>query len=105
MFHEIQQLLCDILQCGINSFELYETIKEYVVECQKSGLLMLSDKLEQLYGLLKAKAHTYQNDNREIIDAFSEIYLYLSKGIEKTKVQQAIYHLYHNDTMNEKQNS
>lgn len=105
LFHEIQQLLCDMLQCGINSFELYDQIKEYVIECQKSGLLMLSDKLEQLYELLKAKTHTYSNDNREIIYMFSDIYQYLCIGIEKTKVQQAVYHLYREKSTYEVNNS
>lgn len=94
LFHEIQQVLCEILQCGINSFELYETLNEYAMECQRSGLLLLGDKLKQLCELLKAKKHTCYNDNREMIEVFLEIYQYLSIGVEKTKLQQAIYHLY-----------
>ena len=94
LFHEIQEALYDIIQCGINSFDFYDRIKEYSIECKKSGLLVLGNELEHLYELLKVKNHTYNNDNGEIVSIISDIYAYLSAGIEKTEVQQAIHHLH-----------
>lgn len=93
LFYNIQKLLCDIIQCGINSFELYEHIKDYSIESQKMGLLILSDKLNALNELLTAKNHTYNNDNSKIIALLSEIYNYLSIGIKQTEFKQAIENL------------
>lgn len=94
LFHEIQQLLYDMIQCGINSFDFYNQIKENGMECQKAGLLVLSDMLTQLHDLLKVRNHTYNNENEEIVLVLSKIYQYLSVGIQKTEVEQAVYHLY-----------
>lgn len=96
LFLEIQKLLYDMTQCGINSFDFYDQIKDYAVECQRAGLLVLGDMLIQLYNLLKAKNHTYHNENEEIVSVFSDVYQYLSVGIQKTEVEQAVYHLYYN---------
>ena len=93
LFNDIQYLLCDIIQCGLNSFDVYEQIKEYSDESQKMGLLLLSNKLNKLYELLKAKNHTYSNDNSEIIILLSQIYNYLSIGIKHTELHQAINNL------------
>lgn len=93
LFHDIQQLLCDIIQCGINSFDIYEQIKDFSIESQKMGLLILSDKLNNLYELLKAKNHTYNGDNSKIILLLSDIYNYLSTGIKHIELHQAINNL------------
>lgn len=94
LFHEIQKLLYDMAQCGINSFDFYDKIKEDALECRKAGLLVLSDMLTQLYELLEAQNHTYNNESGEIVSVLSNIYQYLSVGIQKTEVEQAVYHLY-----------
>lgn len=101
LFYDIQKSLGDIIQCGINSFDLYEQIEDYALESQKFGLLMLSDKLKKLYELFKAKNHTVKNDNMEIIRMFSEIHNYLLIGIQKTEVQQAINNLYDEENEDE----
>ena len=94
LMFEIRSVLCDIIQCGINSFDLYEQIKDYSAECKKSGLIVLGDKLKKAYELFKAKNHTYNNDNTDIINILTEIYTYLSIGIQKTEIKQANNNLY-----------
>lgn len=94
LMYEIRSVLCDIIQCGINSFDLYEQINDYSAECTKSGLIVLSGKLKNMYELFKAKNHTYINDNTDIINILTEIYTYLSIGIQKTEIKQANNNLY-----------
>lgn len=94
LMYEIRSILCDIIQCGINSFDLYEQINDYSAECKKSGLIVLGDKLKNVYELFKAKNHTYDNDNTDIINILTEIYTYLSIGIQKTEIKQANNNLY-----------
>lgn len=93
LFHNIQKLLCDIIQCGINSFDIYEQIKDYSDESQKMGLIILSNKLNDLYEFMKFKNHTYSNDNTKIIILLSEIYNYILAGIKNTEINEAIYNL------------
>lgn len=94
LMYEIRSVLCDIIQCGINSFDLYEQINDYSAECTKSGLIVLGGKLKNVYELFKAKNHTYDNDNTDIINILTEIYTYLSIGIQKTEIKQANNNLY-----------
>lgn len=101
LFHDIQKSLGDIMQCGINSFDLYEQIEDYATESQKCGLLMLGEKLNRLHELFKSKNHTVKNDNTEIIRVFSQIHNYLSIGIQKTEIQQAINNLYDKENEDE----
>ena len=90
MFTEIKRLLCDIIQCGINSFDMYEQIKEYSAECGKTGLLVFSQKLDELYESLTAKNHTYSSDNSKIISVLSEIFEYITIGIRLTEYNIAL---------------
>ena len=90
MFTEIKRLLCYIIQGGINSFDMYEQIKEYSAECGKTGLLVFSQKLDELYGLLTAKNHTYSSDNSKIISVLSEIFEYITIGIRRTEYNIAL---------------
>ena len=92
-FAEIKRLLCDIIQCGINSFDMYEQIKDYSAECGKMGLLVFSRKLDELYDLLMAKNHTYSSDNTKIISVLSEIFEYITIGISHTEYNQAMENL------------
>ncbi|MGN1456606.1 MAG: SWIM zinc finger family protein, partial [Acutalibacteraceae bacterium] len=94
LMYEIRSVLCDIIQCGINSFDLYEQVNDYSAECTKSGLIVLGGKLKSMYELFKAKNHTYNNDNTDIINILTEIYTYLSIGIQKTEIKQANNNLY-----------
>lgn len=93
LFHSTLKSLCDIIQCGINSYDLYDHIYGLSQEYYRSGLLMISDKILELYNMLKDKNHTYSTDNSKIILLLAEIYNYISVGIEKTEVQQAIFNL------------
>ncbi len=92
-FKNVTKMLGDMIQCGINSFDLYEQIFDYREESQKIGLLNLSQKLYHLYEQLKQKNHSIENDNREIITIISDIYHYLKIGTAKTEIQQAIENL------------
>ena len=93
-FGEIKRLLCDIIQCGINSFDMYEQIKDYSAESGKMGLLVFSQKLDELYDLLTAKNHTYSSDNTKIIAVLSEIFDYITIGIRRTEYNLAIENLF-----------
>lgn len=92
-FAEVRNALCDIIQCGINSYDLYERIKEYSVESGKMGLLMFSENLDLLYRKLLERNHTYSNDNSEIVDLLTDLYSYISLGFEQIKLSKAIAHL------------
>lgn len=93
LFGEILQSLCDIIQSGINSYDLYNCIYDFSKECERSGLNTLCSKILELYNMLKNKNHTYNTDNTTIILKLAEIYNYISAGIEKTAFKQAIYNL------------
>lgn len=93
LFGEILQTLCDIIQSGINSYDLYDCIYDFSKECERSGLDTLCSKILELYNMLKNKNHTYSTDNTKIILKLAEIYNYISVGIEKTALKQAIYNL------------
>lgn len=93
LFFDVQNLLCDMIQCGINSFDLYSQITDNAVESQKMGLLRLGNMLEELAELLVAKNHTYSNDNTKIIDLLIKIYAYLETGIRKTEINIAVSNL------------
>ncbi len=95
LFKNIKSILCDIIQCGINTFDFYTQIEDISEECKKSGLILLAEKLKNLSDMLRAKNHTYRNDNSEIIGILTEIYLYLKTGIKKTEIRQAINNLYY----------
>ncbi len=94
LFHHIKSILSDIIQCGINSFDIYNQLKDYSEECCKSGLIILSEKLNRLFEMFDAKNHTYSSNNDNVVSLISEIYSYLSVGIEKIQVNQAINNLY-----------
>lgn len=93
LFGEILQSLCDIIQSGINSYDLYDCIYDFSKECERSGLNTLCSEILELYNMLKNKNHTYNTDNTKIILKLAEIYNYISVGIEKTALKQAIYNL------------
>lgn len=94
LFKEISGMLCDIIQCGINLFDLYVQINNYADECETSGLIALAEKLRDLSEKLSAKNHTYSENNTEIIRLIGEVYDYLQIGTEKTEVRCAIDNLY-----------
>lgn len=94
LFLNIISMLCDVIQCGINSFDLLEQINNSADECERSGLSALSERLRQLSAALDAKNHTYSNDNSEIIRMISNIYTYFQAGIKKTEIKCAINNLY-----------
>ena len=93
LFDEVQNMLCDVIQCGINSFDLYTQIKNNADESQKMGLLEFSNMLAKLEECFRAKNHTYSNDNSEIINLLESIYLYLETGISMTEVHIAVSNL------------
>lgn len=93
LFNDVKRLLCDIIQCGINSFDMYEQIKEYSAESGKMGMLMFSRKLDELYNLLTAKNHSYSSDNSKIIAVLSDIFEYITIGIRKTEYFIALNNL------------
>lgn len=97
LFQSLKSILCDLIQCGINTFDLYTQIEDISEECKKSGLILLAEKLKNLYDMLRAKNHTYSNDNSEIIELLAKIYLYLKTGIKKTEIRQAINNLYYKE--------
>lgn len=94
MFCGIMDVLCDMTECGVNSFDLYTQISDSADECERSGFSVLSEKLRILSDRLSAKKHTYSNDNTDIIRLIGEIYSYLSTGIEKTELKSAVENLY-----------
>ncbi|MBQ8134033.1 MAG: SWIM zinc finger family protein [Clostridia bacterium] len=93
LFYDIRNMLSDMIQCGINSFDFYEQIRDLSDEAQKMGLTALSGKLYQLFEKLTAKNHDINADNKEIIILLSEIYRYIIVGIGKTEVNIAIQNL------------
>ena len=97
LFREIQDMLGDVIQCGINSFDLYTQISDNADESKKMGLLELGNMLENLAELFKAKNHTYSNDNSKIVELLTRIYMYLETGREKTDLQIALSNLKEND--------
>ncbi len=97
LFQSLKSILCDLIQCGINTFDLYSQIEDSGEECKKSGLIMLSENLQMLADLLRAKNHTYIEDNSEIIELLAKIYRYLKTGIKKTQIRQAINNLYYKE--------
>ena len=96
-FREMTTVLCDIIQCGINSFDLYGQIADYAEESEASGLIVLSEKLRKLSAELSSRNHTFSNDNTEIIKLFSELYSYFKTGIRKTETGCAIENLYNTE--------
>ena len=93
LFKEIKEMLCDIIQCGINSFDLYSQVDSYALESEKTGLLILSEKLRQLSENLQGKNHTLKTDNTKIIRLMGEIYRYICIGQQKTEVGLALENL------------
>ncbi len=93
LFKEIKEMLCDIIQCGINSFDLYGQIDNYALESEQSGLLMLAEKLKQLSESLQAKNHTLNTDNTKIIPLICDIYRYVCTGQQKTELGIALENL------------
>ena len=93
LFKEVQDMLGDVIQCGINSFDLYTQISDNANESRKMGLLELGGMLERLAELFKAKNHTYSNDNSKIVELLGKIYAYLEKGISMTEVHIAVLNL------------
>lgn len=94
LFRDLVSMLCDVIQCGINSFDLYEQIKDSADECERSGLFILSEKLRLLSKALAARNHTYSNDNTEVVRQIGLIYTYLRAGIKKTEIKCAFNNLY-----------
>lgn len=90
LFHQIRDILCDMVQCGIRSFDLQEHICDISGECERSGLSVLSERLKQLSDALEAKNHTYSNNYTQIIRLISAIYTYLRAGIQQTQIHCAI---------------
>ena len=101
LFRELSCMLCDMIQCGINSFDLIEQITDCADECESSGLAVLSEMLRKLSDAVAAKKHTYSNDNSEIIRIMKKIYIYIKTGTKKTEIKCAINNLYERE---EKQN-
>ena len=93
LFKEIKEMLCDIIQCGINSFDLYTQIDNYASESEQTGLLVLSEKLKQLSENLQAKNHTLNTDNSDSISLICEIYRYVCTGQQKTELGIALENL------------
>ncbi len=93
LFNNIKHMMCDIIQCGINSFDLYEQIKEYSEESGKMGMLMLSQKLDELYTMLLARNHTYSTDNSNITAVLSDIFEYIQLGSKHTEYSLALENL------------
>ena len=93
LFEDVQSMLCDVIQCGINSFDLYTQISDNAHESKKMGFLELGNMLEKLEECFTAKNHTYSNDNSKIIELLTKIYLYLQTGISKTEVYIAVSNL------------
>jgi len=93
LFEEVQSMLGDVIQCGINSFDLYAQISDNADESRKMGLLELGNMLEKLSEMFRAKNHTYSNDNSEMIELLGKIYAYLEKGISMTEVHIAVSNL------------
>lgn len=93
MFCGIMDMMCDITECGINSFDLCDQINDSADECERSGLSGLSAKLHKLSDRLSSKKHTYSSDNTDIIRLIGAIYSYLKTGIEKTGVKSAVENL------------
>ncbi len=85
LFKEVQDMLGDVIQCGINSFDLYTQISDNANESKKMGLLELGGMLERLAELFKA--------NSKIVELLGKIYAYLEKGISMTEVHIAISNL------------
>lgn len=92
-FKEVKKMLGDMIQCGINSFDLSHQIFEFSEESEKMGLLVLSKKLSSLAEKLEAQNHQIKNNHQEIIRILSEINGYISIGITRTQVQLAIENL------------
>lgn len=90
MFCDIISMLCDMTECGINSYDIFTQIKDSAYECENSGLTILSQKLNKLSELISAKNHTYSNDNTDIISLFGDIYSYLKTGRKKTELKCAV---------------
>ncbi|MDE6313023.1 MAG: SWIM zinc finger family protein [Lachnospiraceae bacterium] len=88
LFYEMKEILKDMVQCGIGIYDFTEQIAEKSRECEKSGLLMLSRMLDQLYGLLQERYHSYHYDYRQIIQILAEWSRYLDIGIQKTELAQ-----------------
>lgn len=97
LFHQLLDSLCDIIQCGVRSFDLYGNIRDYGNECKRSGLSILGERLLQLTELFEARNHTYSDDCREIIRLIGNIYSYLKTGIEKSQIRCAINNLYESE--------
>lgn len=94
LFREINEMLCDMVQCGVHSFDLYGQIDDYSKECERSGLTVLSGSLHELSEAFKAGNHTCRQDYTAVIRSVSRIYAYLQAGIRKTDIQCAINRLF-----------
>lgn len=89
-FTDVNKALCDIIQCGINSYDLYERIKDHSAESGKMGLLILSEKLDLLYRKLLERNHALSFDNSGITALLTELYTYISAGLEHIRLSKAI---------------
>lgn len=94
MFDEARAILADMLQCGINSYDLYTQAEDCAADCERAGLLSLSIKLKKLSELLAAKKHSYSTDNTELILITAQIHEYLNAGERLTGYKMAIHNLY-----------
>ena len=74
-------------------FDLYTQISDNAQESKKMGFLELGNMLEKLEEHFRAKNHTYSNDNSEIINLLTKIYMYLQTGISKTEIYIALSNL------------
>ena len=97
LFSDMLSMLCDIIQCGINSFDLYEQVNDCADQCDRSGLTVLSEQLRQLSKALADRNHTYSNDNTALIRLIGSIYTYLRTGIKKTEIKCAFNNLYESE--------
>ena len=94
LFKDISGLLCDIMQCGINSFDFYDRITELQVDCENSGLMQLGKLLKELYDIFLRRSGKLHEDNMQIIKLSTDIYSYIQCGIKKIALKIAVQKLY-----------
>lgn len=81
LFTGISDSLCDMIQCGINSYDMSGHLADSAEECECMGLTEFSGMLKKLSSALSAKQHTYSDDNSQIISLTGDIYEYIRSGI------------------------
>ena len=94
LFREYREQLCDMIQCGLHTFTLYDSLRDSAEECEQSGLTFLAEQFRQLADDLSAQNHTYQRDSTAIIHRLSRMDTYLQTGIRLTEIGCAIDALY-----------